>query len=103
MSITLDVSGAFPDGTELGAYEGRTQVSPPAAPLGDPVDTATVSAGSVTFDNLAEDELYIAIGQVSGEWIQRGFVVNQLPAVPVLGGIEIATQAGLDAETATPA
>ena len=103
MSITLDVSGAFPDGTELGAYEGRTQVSPPAAPLGDPVDTATVSAGSVTFDNLAEDELYIAIGQVSGEWIQRGFVVNQLPAVPVLGGIEIATQAGLDAETATRA
>lgn len=102
-SLTLDVSAVYPEGTSLGAYEVRTQSSQDSAPLGDPVDTDTVSAGEVTFDNLTEDETYLAVGQVSGAWVKYGFTVNLSPPGVLVNGVELATQEALDAEVSTRA
>lgn len=102
-SLTLDVSSVYPEGTSLGAYEVRTQSSQDSAPLGTPVDTDTVSAGEVTFDNLTEDETYLAVGQVSGAWVKYGFTVNLSPPGVLVNGVELATQEALDAEVSTRA
>lgn len=102
MAITLDVSNTFPDSTSLGAFLAWTQPSDPrSVPTGTAAATATVSSGSVTFTGLTEDETYLAIGQVSGEWRRFGFTINQVAAGHYLDGVEVATQAALDAEIET--
>lgn len=91
MAITLDVSSTFPDDTAVGAYTIETQPSDTrSAPSGSPVATATVSAGSVTFSGLTEDQSYFAIGQVSGEWRRYGFTVNQVAEAQFVSRTELA-------------
>lgn len=97
-SVTLDVSGTFPDGTALGAYDAVSQPAENSVPIGTPVATGTVTDGSVTFSDLTEDATYIATGLVGSTYPRYGFTVNTLPAGLYHDGIEIATQAGLDAE-----
>lgn len=83
-NLTVAVAQTFPDGTSVGAYLDKEQVSGSSLPLGTAISTAAVTAGTVAFTGLAEDESYQAIGQVSGQWRRVGFTVNVLaPPVPV--------------------
>jgi len=98
MSLTLDVSATFPDGTSVGVYGINTQSADTrAAPGGTPVETATVSSGAVTLNQVVEDRSYLLIGWVSGEWRRTGFTVNEEPDPLVIRGVEVATKAQLDA------
>lgn len=95
-SITLDVSGIFPESTSVGAYLATTQSAQTTVPLGTAVDTDTVTSGALTFTGLTEDETYVAIAQVGGVWTRFGFIVNTLPAPLVVDGITIAQQSSVD-------
>lgn len=100
MSITIDVSSTFPDGTVVGAYLYDSQPSNADKPSGAAAATATVASGNATFSGLTEDATYLAIGSVSGTYKRLGFTVNQeAPTLVDLSGY--ATLSSLSSEAST--
>jgi hypothetical protein len=78
---TLQVAAVYPDGTNVGAYLRRVvPQSNQNGPIGSAVASAVVASGEVTFEDLAEDETYVAAAQVAGNWRYLTFTVDQIPA-----------------------
>lgn len=96
-TATVNVASKFPEGTSVSAYTRGSQALTQDGPSGTAVATATVTAGSVTFTGLTEDERYVAYGYVGSAWVKQGFVVNNEVDPVYFRGTEIATKAQLDA------
>lgn len=99
-TVNLEVAAKYPDGTTVGAYPRDGQPSGENRPIGAPVASGTVSGGSLTLSGLTEDVRYIGWGQVAGEWRQVTFLVDLIPDPIRVGGVEVASQAALDAQVA---
>lgn len=71
------VADQFPVGTEVGAYLARYRRDG-SSPSGSATDTATVaSAGTLTFDGVADDTDYVAYASVNGAHRYRNFQTSR--------------------------
>lgn len=68
MDFTINRIDIFPDGTEIELYYARNQPSNVEPPRGNPITSATMTAGEATFAGLVEHEDYLAAAQVGGVW-----------------------------------
>lgn len=56
----------WPEGTVVTVHPAAAWPGPPQAPSGVPIDTGTVSGGSVTFEGLDTNVPYVAYGDPRG-------------------------------------